>query len=183
VSGETAEQAASILEEGAAALDALLGRLDEAAGGARGTIGGGAWSARDLVGHIETWEQVALDTVEDVLAGRPPRIRQVVTDMASLDRFNAAEVERKAARGWAEALASFHKTHDRLLRTIRGLGPDEWGRRPAGREEGEAARTLGEEVGSSLGAPGKPFRHVWAHLDDLAAFVAVAEGRPADSQP
>ena len=182
MSGETAEQAAAILAEGAAALDALLGRLSEDAGRARGTIGGGAWSAKDLAGHIETWEQVALGTIEDVLAGRTPGIRQVVTDEASVDLFNAREVQRKAGAGWQDTLSSFRRTNTRLVETLRGLSAEEWAARPPG-DGGADTRSLGEHVGSNTGMPGKPFRHAWAHLDDLTAFVAIAEGRRAASNP
>jgi hypothetical protein len=173
MSGETAGQAADILAEGAGALDALLRRLSEKTATARGTIGGGAWSAKDLVGHIETWEEVALGAIDDVLAGRTPSIRQVVTDEASLDRFNAREVERKAGAGWQDALSSFHRTNARLVERVRGLTPEEWATRPAAGPGGDT-RTLGEQVGSTTGLARRPFRHVWAHLDDLAAFVATA---------
>jgi len=180
MSGETAEQGAATLAEGAAALDALLSRLSEDAGLARGTIGGGAWSAKDLAGHIETWDRVALETIEDVLAGRTPRIRQFVWDEASVDLFNAREVERKAGAGWQDTLSSFRRTNALLVETLRGLSAEEWATRPPGDGEAET-RSLGEHVGSNTGMPGKPFRHAWAHLNDLAAFVAIAEARPAAS--
>jgi hypothetical protein len=169
VADETPEQAAAILAEGNAALDALFARLDESTASARGTIGGGAWSAKDLAGHIESWAEVALQTIEDVQAGRQPRIREVVTDEASIDLFNAAEVARKAGRGWDEALSAFRSTGARLVESVRALPKEQWEARP------EGGRSLGEHVGSNTGMPGKPFMHAWAHLDDLKAFVDVVE--------
>ena len=77
---ETPAEAAAILTEGSESLDALFSRLSRDAAEARGTIGSGAWSARDLAGHIETWEEVALRTIEDIRAGRPPDIRNTVED-------------------------------------------------------------------------------------------------------
>jgi hypothetical protein len=176
---ETPAEAAAILAKGSAALDALFSKLSADAAEARGTIGGGAWSARDLAGHIETWQEVALRTIEDVRAGRPPDIRNTVTDEASLDLFNAAEVERKAAQGWEETVTSFRATNARLVATIRTIADDDWERVVPGGSDRDRVRTFGEHVGSNTGMPEHPFRHAWAHLPDLEAFVhAATEGPP-----
>jgi hypothetical protein len=173
---ETPAEAAAILTEGSESLDALFSRLSRDAAEARGTIGSGAWSARDLAGHIETWEEVALRTIEDIRAGRPPDIRNTVTDEASLDLFNAAEIERKEARGWEETVTSFRATNARLVATIRTIADDDWGRVPPGGDD--RMRTFGEHVGSTTGMPEHPFRHAWAHLPDLEAFVHAATEGP-----
>jgi len=174
---ETPAEAAAILAKGSEALDALFSKLSADAAEARGTIGGGAWSACDLAGHLATWEEVALRTIEEIRAGRPPSIRDTVTDEASLDRFNAAEVERRASIGWEETLTNFRATNTRLVATVRAIPDDDWERvAPLG--GGDRARTLGEHVGSSTGAPRYPFRHVWAHLGDLQAFVQAATADP-----
>ena len=174
---ETPAQAADILAKGSEALDAAFSKLSEAAAEARGTIGGGTWSARDLAGHLATWEEVALRTIEEIRAGRPPSIRTTVTDEASLDLFNAAEVERKASIGWQETLTNFRATNARLVATVRAILDDEW-RQVAPEAGGRRARTLGEEVGSSTGMPEYPFRHAWGHLRDLEAFVQAAIKEP-----
>ena len=174
---ETPAEAAAILAKGSEALDALFSKLSADAAEARGTIGGGAWSACDLAGHLATWEEVALRTIEEIRAGRPPSIRTTVTDEASLDLFNAAEVERKASTGWQETLTNFRATNARLVATVRAIPDDEWGPvTPAA--GGRRARTLGEEVGSSTGMPEYPFRHAWAHLGDLEAFVQAVTAGP-----
>lgn len=174
---ETPAEAAAILTEGSVALDALFSRLSRDAAEARGTIGSGAWAARDLAGHIETWEEVALRTIEDIRAGRPPDIRNTVTDEASLDLFNAAEIERKAAKGWEETVTSFRATNARLVATIRTIADDDWGRVPPGAGD-DRMRTFGEHIGSNTGMPEHPFRHAWAHLPDLEAFVQAATKGP-----
>ena len=171
---ETPAEAAAILAKGSEALDAAFSKLSADAAEARATIGGGTWSARDLAGHLATWEEVALRTIEEIRAGRPPSIRTTITDEASLDLFNAAEVERKASLGWREALTNFRATNARLVATVRAIPDEEWGR-VAPAAGGRRARTLGEEVGSSTGMPEYPFRHAWAHLPDLEAFVQAVE--------
>ena len=174
---ETPAEAAAILTKGSEALDALFSRLSAGAAEARGTIGGGAWSACDLAGHLATWEEVALRTIEEIRAGRPPSIRTIVTDEASLDRFNAAEVERKASIGWEETLTNFRATNTRLVATVRAIPDGDWDQvAPAAGDD--RPRTLGEHVGSSTGMPRYPFRHAWAHLGDLQAFVQAATAGP-----
>jgi hypothetical protein len=58
--------------------------------------------------------------------------------------------------------------------TVRAIPDDEWGR-VAPSDGSRQPRTLGEEVGSSTGMPENPFRHAWAHLGDLQAFVQAVE--------
>lgn len=172
---ETPADAAAILAKGAAKLEALFTRLPAEIAEARGTIGGGTWSARDLAGHIESWEEMALRTIEDIRAGRPTTLRNTVTDEASLDLFNAAEVERKSGRGWEEMLTSFRATNAELVGTVGGIGPEEWDDAvPAA--EGNPTRTLGETIGSSTGMSDYPFRHAWAHLGDLETLVEATTG-------
>jgi hypothetical protein len=174
---ETPAEAAAILAKGSAALENLFSQLSADAAEARGTIGSGAWSTRDLAGHIETWEEVALRTIEDIRAGRPPSLRNSVTDEASLDLFNAAAVERKAGRGWEEMLTSFRTTNAELVETVRSMPTQEWEQMvPAA--EGRPEQTLGETVGSSTGMPEHPFRHAWAHMGDLKTFVDAATVGP-----
>src|SRR5439155_6484634 len=164
---------AAILAKGSEALDAAFSKLSVDAAEARGTIGGGTWSARDLAGHLATWEEVALRTIEEVRAGRPPSIRTTVTDETSLDLFNAAEVERKASTGWGETLTNFRATNARLVATVRAIPDDEWNQVAPGGERGRA-RTLGEHVGSSTGMPEYPFGPVVAHLSDGAGMTPPA---------
>jgi Mycothiol maleylpyruvate isomerase N-terminal domain len=176
---ETPAEAAAILAEGSAALDADFSKLSAEAAEARGTIGGGAWSARDLAGHLETWAEVALRTIDEVRDGRPPSIHNTVTDEASLDLFNAAEVERKATRGWTETLAGLRATNARLVAAVQAIADEDWEQAVPGGPGGGVTRTLGEHVGSSTGRPQHPFRHAWAHLADLEAFVqATTVGPP-----
>ena len=49
----------------------------------------------------------------------------------------------------------------------------------AGIGEGlSVSETFGEQIGSNTGMPAYPFRHAWAHLPDLQAFVQAATEGP-----
>jgi hypothetical protein len=56
----THAQAAATLEEGNAALAALFGHLSPAEMTRPATIGGGEWSAKDLLAHVAFWEELLL---------------------------------------------------------------------------------------------------------------------------
>jgi len=173
---EGPEEAADLLAKGTSALDDLFARLSAEIAEARATIGGGTWSAKDLAGHVETWEQVALDTIEDLRAGRRPRLRETVTDEASLDRFNAEQIQAKASQSWEEALAALRATTVSLVTTVRAIPLHEWESTPLG--QGDDRNTMGQHVGSATGMPRHPFRHAWAHLPDLRALVEAVNALP-----
>jgi DinB family protein len=57
-------QALATLHAGQEELDALFDELTDAELSQPATIGGGAWAAKDLMGHIAFWEELALATVD-----------------------------------------------------------------------------------------------------------------------
>jgi hypothetical protein len=129
-------------------------------------LGGGAWSPKDLVGHLETWEQHALDALEAIERGAPAPITQQQLDT---DALNLREVERKAGLS-AEAVArSAATTHGRLLAALEALPDARWDA-----PEGQGTdRTVGDRLGSILGGSRGYFRHDPDHWDDLETFVAA----------
>lgn len=127
-------------------------------------LGGGTWSPKDLVGHLETWEEFALEAIEAIGHGEPAPITGQSLDT---DDLNRREVERKADRGAAEVSASAIATHDRLLAALEALADVSWSA-----PEGEGTeRTVGDRLGSILGGSRGFFRHDPDHWDDLAAFA------------
>lgn len=160
-------RAIELLNDSATEFLAPLEQLREDDAKRPNAIGGGAWSAKDLVGHVETWEQVALQTIEDVKGGRRPGIHESVVDESALDEFNASEINRKASRSWMAALSAYRDTHERLIRVIDTLSDSDWDAKISGDE----TRSLGQEIGGNTGAPTGPFEHIYAHLDHLRALV------------
>src|SRR4051812_50183675 len=53
--------------------NALLASIDPSAF-ETGGLGGGTWAPKDLVGHPETWEEKALDSLDAWDRGEPPPI-------------------------------------------------------------------------------------------------------------
>ena len=130
-------------------------------------LGGGTWSPKDLVGHLETWEQFALEAIEAIDRGEPAPITQQPLDT---DERNRQEVERKAGHSAADISASAVITHDRLVVALGELADDRWDA-----PEGDGSeRSVGDRLGSILGGSRGHFRHDPDHWADLESF---ADGR------
>jgi hypothetical protein len=82
----------------------------------------GAWSIRDIIAHVSTWEEEALKHLPAVLAGRRPP-RYSVT-YGGIDAFNALMTTRKAGLSLAEVFQQQDEIHQRVIDVI-ARTPDE----------------------------------------------------------
>ena len=161
----TRRAAIEILQESNAAVTELLDRLPKRAFITVG-LGGGEWSPKDLVGHLESWEEYALEALAAWDEGRGPAIDKELW-ATSTSKVNRDAVARKASRSGPEMRRKAERTHRDLISLIEHMSDRRW-RRP-GTSRGR--RTVAERLGVMLGGPSGPFRHAEAHLKDLRAFV------------
>ena len=166
-------QALATLEAGQEELDALFGQLTEADLSQPATIGPGEWAAKDLMGHIAFWEELALETIDAWRAGQRPRVEDI-SGPAGTDRANADNQARTAPQSSAEIRSRAASAHQALLAALRSLSDAEW-QAPAPYQAATQA-SLGELLGGVLGAPDHPFGHPYAHLDDLRSYVRSRRG-------
>jgi hypothetical protein len=131
-------------------------------------IGGTDWAAKDLMGHIAFWEELALDTIDAWRTGRRPRADDIA-DQAGTDRANAENQARTAPQSAAEIRSRAASAHQALVVAIHSLSDAEW-QAPAP-DDTPTRDSLGERLGGVLGAPNRPFGHAYAHLDDLRTYV------------
>jgi len=157
-------EAIAILEDQRAVTLELLARLPARARTTPG-LGGGEWSPKDLLGHLESWERHALDALAAWARDEPAPIDRAFRTM-SLDEVNRREVERKAGRSFRAVAASAERTHGELLDAIAALEDDRW-ERPA---TSRGRSPLGRRVGQILVGSG-PFGHDAAHRRSLERFV------------
>jgi len=148
----------------------LMDAMDAAAYATAG-VGGGDWSPKDVIGHLESWEQHALDAIAAWGADERPPIG-VALETLGTDEVNRREAARKAALPVEEVLTSAAATHRALLEAIEAVS-DEWWHAPA-----DADRTHGQRIGAILGGELGLFRHDPDHHKDLGAFAA---DHPAES--
>lgn len=114
----------------------------------------GAWSARDLAGHLADWEQEILDAAEHILGGPKPRYQPIKHGQS----FNTMRAAVRGADPWDLTMADLVAMRDRALTflgrlepaQLRAIGPYPWG------EVGTLERLLDDLI---------------AHLDEHAAQV------------
>ena len=129
-------------------------------------LGGGEWSPKDLVGHLSSWEEYALDALGAWERGQ----RAPIDDLqftVSTSRINRQNVDRKASWSVARVRLESQRTHAELLEALERLTDARW-RKPV---TARGRKPLGVRIGGILGGPGGPFRHDEAHHPSLLGFV------------
>ena len=105
------------------ALLAAYADLPEAELAAPGVTG--AWSVKDIIAHVTTWEEEALTHLPVILAGaKPPRYS--VTH-GGITAFNAHMTQRNRERPLSEVLRRRDDTHRRLLEFVQAVPEAEFG--------------------------------------------------------
>ncbi len=102
----------------------LLNRLDKAWAALKESYAGlsdsrltepgvtGAWSVKDILAHVTTWEGEALKYLPLIIAGgRPPRY----VTYGGIDAFNAKMTEEKRGLSLSEVLRQLEETHSYLI--------------------------------------------------------------------
>jgi hypothetical protein len=83
----------------------------------------GAWSVRDILAHVTTWEEEALKHLPLILkGGTPPRYSVAY---GGIDAFNARTTEEKRGLSLSEVREQLAATHNRLLELIRSAPEDQ----------------------------------------------------------
>lgn len=166
----TRAYALATLEEGQARLDEQLGTLSEKELSRPATIGGGEWSAKDLIGHIAFVEEIALAVLDSWRGGTGLNLAEAFAP-GGTDGENAWNQERKSRWSLLRVQRDAHKTHRRLMSEIGRLSDGEW--KSVIPSEASRRSRLGTRLGGVLGAPKRPFAHAFAHIPDLEAYVTT----------
>ena len=168
------DDAAAVLRRGHDEVARLVARLTEASA-ARPGLGGGDWSAKDLLGHLTSWEEHALAALDAWSRGRAAPIDQALR-RDGLDAVNLAEVRSKQALPYEQIRGDFEAVHASLLLRIGAMTDAAWAAPPTPRHR----RSLGARLGNLLIGASGPFGHADSHLADLRELVkrqADQEGR------
>ena len=129
-------------------------------------LGGGEWSPKDLLGHLESWQEYALEALDAWEEGHGPAIDAVIWS-TSTSALNRNAVAKKSSRRASDQRRRAEETHERLVARIGALGDARWRRPGTPRGRTPAGSRLGDLLG---GTPG-PFRHADAHLPQLRTYV------------
>ena len=72
-----------------------------------------AWSVKDILAHVTTWEEECLANLPRILRGEAPSLS--VDVYRGIDAFNAQKTAEKRDLSLAEVLAQLEDTHRRLI--------------------------------------------------------------------
>src|SRR5712691_2112904 len=76
----------------------------------------GAWSVRDIIAHVTTWEEEALKHLPSILEDRrPPRYSATY---GGIDAFNAQMTKLKGGLSLAEVFRQLDDVHQRVINVI-----------------------------------------------------------------
>jgi hypothetical protein len=103
------------------ALEAALVGLSDARMLEAGVVG--AWSVKDLLGHMAYWTQEAAKNTELVKASQQDQIVRPGTSKA-IDRWNAREQRLRAGRSLGDVRYELEESHQRALAALADL-PEE----------------------------------------------------------
>jgi hypothetical protein len=167
----TRAEAIRRLESGHARIEALLERVPARARTSPG-VGGGTWTPKDLVGHLASWEERALEALDSWSREEPAPIDRLLRSKA-LSALNAGWVEEKTAWTWSRARRQAAGVHTRVVTAIAEMPDARWSApaTPRGR------KPLGDRLGSILGGPSGHFKHADAHVESLQKIIGPARGR------
>jgi hypothetical protein len=154
-----------ILEDGDRRIWELIDELPDSAR-ARPGLGGGAWSPKDLVGHLATWERHGLDALQAWSKGEKAPIDARLWS-ERLSDLNAEWVDAKAKWPWRLVRDEADETHEALIEAIRGISRSRWNAPVSAR----GRKPMHERLGSILGGAAGPYRHAEAHVKSLVSFV------------
>jgi hypothetical protein len=174
VAQPTPAEAVRTLDEGYRSSAALFARLSVEQLERLAMIGDGDWSARDLMAHLEVWEALALQALQEWRNATRPSVEDIFAKGADgVDALNAERVQAKRGLSLDETRIQAADTHRELIEELSHMGDDEWNAKAF--YETERRTTLGNLLGSITGASKRPFGHAFAHLPDLESYVASLE--------
>jgi hypothetical protein len=116
----------------------LLNKLDGTWTGLKGSYAGlqdsrltesgvvAAWSVKDILAHVTTWEEEALKYLPLIMeGGRPPRYSEMY---GGIDAFNALRTEQKRGLSLPEVLRQLEETHRRLVDYVQSVPEEQYAR-------------------------------------------------------
>jgi hypothetical protein len=154
-----------ILREGRARTLDLIEQLPRRALTTPG-LGGGEWSPKDLLGHLASWEEFALDALAAWDAGEPAPLDDLWRTV-STSRINRQNVERKAPWSTAKVRRESERTFSELLGAIEAMSDARW----RGLVTPRGRKPLVVRLGGILGGPRGLFRHDESHHPSLVGFL------------
>jgi hypothetical protein len=86
----------------------------------------GHWSVKDILAHVTTWEEEALQYLPLIIeGGKPPRYS---LQYGGIDAFNARMTEQKRGLSVSDVLRQLDETHRRLIDYVQSVPEEQFTR-------------------------------------------------------
>jgi hypothetical protein len=86
----------------------------------------GHWSVKDILAHVTTWEEEALQYLPLIIeGGKPPRYS---LQYGGIDAFNAQMTEQKRGLSVSDVLRQLDETHRRLIDYVQSVPEEQFTR-------------------------------------------------------
>jgi hypothetical protein len=85
----------------------------------------GDWSVKDILAHVTTWEEEALEYLPVIIEGDQPPLYKTY---GGLDAFNAQRAEQKQALPLPEVLKQMEETHRKLVAYVQSVPEEQFAR-------------------------------------------------------
>jgi len=83
----------------------------------------GVWTLQDMLGHVADWEQVAVDVLREMAAGRNP-----VIDIPDMEAWNQDHCQARRGQPWEVVWADLHRIRAALRETMQGMRQEDLAR-------------------------------------------------------
>jgi len=77
----------------------------------------GAWTLKDVLGHLADWEKVGVEGLRCMALGRRPAVEAI----SDIDAWNADHAAARLGQSWDEVWTDFHGTRDDLMDILAGM--------------------------------------------------------------
>jgi hypothetical protein len=84
----------------------------------------GDWSVKDILAHVTTWEEEALEQLPVIAQGG--KTRRYSVSYGGIDAFNALMTQRKRVLSLSDVVTQLDETHRRLVEYIQTVSEDQF---------------------------------------------------------
>jgi hypothetical protein len=152
---KTRDEVLRLMREGRARLEAALARVPSDQLEQPG-VGGGEWTASDLMAHVAYWEAAMLDRLGVATS--------VSMESGPVDQINQAVCDRNRGRRLDDVRGEFEGIHGQLIDRVTAMSDDELNRPLAGRDGQEP---LWEHIANET------WTHYPEHVEVLEAWIGA----------
>jgi hypothetical protein len=89
----------------------------------------GDWTARDLIGHVVSWNDELRAEIEQIRQGRHPGYANRISGENDFDEWNQARIAEKRDWAWDRLIADVDRDYAEAVELIMRLRPQDWRKR------------------------------------------------------